>query len=99
MFSMLIGLKKLAVFIPIVMGFSLLPFKNLDSIGSVLWHSNKNRDDFSGLGVRGGVLLENDKRYGLLASGISLKDGEHIREVETPGRRKSCYPDIIAYPC
>ena len=79
--SMLIGLNKLVVLIPIVGGFSLLPFKNFDNIGLVLWHSDKYRDGFSGLGVRGGVLLENDERSGLLASGISFIDGEHLREV------------------
>ena len=78
---MLIGLNKLAVLIPIVRGFSLLPYKNFDNFGSALWHSDKIRDGFSGLGGRGGVLLENDKCSGLLASGISFIDGEHLREV------------------
>ena len=77
---MLIGLKKLAVLIPIESGFLLLPFKNFD-ICFVVWHSDKNSDGFSGLGGKGGVLLENDERSGLLASGISFIDGEHLREV------------------
>ena len=79
---MLIGLNELAVLIPIESGFSLLPFKNFDNIGLVVWHSDKNSDGFSGLGGKGGVLLENDERSGLLASRISFIDGEHLREVE-----------------
>ena len=43
-------------------------------------HSNKNRDGFSGLGGRGGVLLENEERSGLLASKFSFIDGEHLHE-------------------
>ena len=79
---MLIGLNKLAVLIPIESGFSLLPYKNFDNNGLVVWHSDKNSDGFSGLGGKGGgVLLENDERSGLLASGISFIDGEHLREV------------------
>ena len=81
MLLMLIGLSKLVVLIPIVRGFSLLPFKNFDNIGSVLWLSDKNRDGFSGLGGRGGVMLEKDKCSGLLASGISFIDGGHLRDV------------------
>ena len=77
---MFIGLNKLAVLIPIVSGFSLLPFNNFDKIGSVLWHSDKNRDGFSGLGGIGGALFENE-RSGLLDSGILFIDREHIREV------------------
>ena len=78
--STLIGLNKVAVLIPIVMGFSLLPIKKFDNFGSALWHSDKNRDGFSGLCWRSGVLLENDKRFELLASGISFIDGEHLLE-------------------
>ena len=80
--SMLIGWNNLSVLIPIAMGFSLLPFKNFNNIGLVLWHSYKNRDGFSGHCGRGGVLLENDKRSWLLASGISFIDGEHHLKVE-----------------
>ena len=70
------GLKKL---IPIVRGFSLMPFWNFYNLGSVLWHSDENRDGFSDLGGRDGVLLKNDKRSGLLASGILFSDGKHLR--------------------
>ena len=72
---MLIALNELDALIPIERGYSLLPFKNFDNIGLVLWNSDKNSDVFSGLG---GVLLENDERSGLLASGISFIDGEHL---------------------
>ena len=81
MLSMFIGLNKPAVFIPIVRGFSLFQFEKIYNIGSVLWHSDKNRDGFSGLGGRGGYLLENDKSSGLFASGILCIDGELLREV------------------
>ena len=77
--SMLIGLNELDVLILLERGFSLLTFKNFDSIGLVLWHSDKNSDGF--FGGKGGVLLENDERSGLLASGISFIDGEHLRGV------------------
>ena len=79
--SMLFGLNKLAVLLPIVGGFSLLPFKNFDNIGLILWHSDKNKDGYSSLCGRGCVLWENDNSSGLLASGISFIDGEHLREV------------------
>ena len=73
------GLNKPAILIPIVRGFSLMPFWNFYNLGSVLWHSDENRDGFSDLGGRDGVLLKNDKRSGLLASGILFSDGKHLR--------------------
>ena len=78
---MLIGLIKLVVLITKVNEFSLLPFRNFDHIGSVLWHSDKNSDDFSGLGGRGGVLLEKGERSRSFASGIWFIDGEDLRKV------------------
>ena len=50
-------------------------------IGSVLWHSDNNSDGFSALGGKGDVSLENDKRSGLHASGISFIHDELLREV------------------
>ena len=78
---MLVGLNKLALLTPIVRGFSLLPFKNFESIGLVLWHSDKNKDGFCGLGGKSSVLWENDELSRLLALGIYFFDGEHLREV------------------
>ena len=75
---MLNGVNKLAVLIPMVSGFLLLPFKNFDNIGLILWHSDKNKDGFSGLSGKGGVLLNNDERSRLPASRISFIDGEHL---------------------
>ena len=64
MLSILIGLIKRVEVIPMVRGFSLLPFINFDNLGSVLWYSDKNRDGFFGLGGRGGALLANDQPSG-----------------------------------